>query len=422
MSQEAGMSELSIADLRAWLLRCAEVIAAHAEELTALDAAIGDADHGANMKRGMSAVQAALESGSFDTAGAMLKKTGMTLVSTVGGASGPLYGTFFMRMGAAAGSATSLDAQALAQAVAAGVEGIASRGRATTGEKTMIDAWSPALEALRAHPEDLAASTQAAARAADEGRAATEAMVATKGRASYLAERSAGHIDPGAASTALLLQALADVVAGEVAAQVPPAGAQARQDHAVQAPTEAPGSQGAESTGAGEPAAPSGQGGADAAAPTEAAAPAQADPPAAPSGVGIVLVSHSRALAQAAADLATQLVSSLDVVVEIAAGLPDGGLGTDGTAVARAITRVAGRPGNTGVLVLADLGSAIMSVEAALEQVEAPVAARTRLSAAPFVEGLVGAYAAAGIGRDLEAVAAEALVATSAKAAQVTGS
>lgn len=409
MSQGAG--ELSIADLRAWMLRCAEVIAAHAEELTALDAAIGDADHGANMKRGMSAVQAALESGSFDTAGAMLKKTGMTLVSTVGGASGPLYGTFFMRMGAAAGSATSLDARALAQAVAAGVEGIASRGRASTGEKTMIDAWSPALEALRAHPEDLAASTQAAARAADEGRAATEAMVATKGRASYLAERSVGHIDPGAASTALILQALADVVAGGGTAQAPSSSAQSRRERGVE-PTapDAPA----------EPTAASGRGSeAGAAAPAEDAEP---DGSAAPSGVGIVLVSHSRALAQAAADLAAQLVSSLDVVVEIAAGLPDGGLGTDGAAVAQAITRVADRPGNTGVLVLADLGSAIMSVEAALEQVEAPVAERTRLSAAPFVEGLVGAYAAAGIGRDLEAVAAEALVATSAKATRVTAS
>ncbi|MCR2052424.1 dihydroxyacetone kinase phosphoryl donor subunit DhaM [Actinomyces bowdenii] len=142
----------------------------------------------------------------------------------------------------------------------------------------------------------------------------------------------------------------------------------------------------------------------------------------APAAVGIVLVSHSRALAQAAADLATGLVAGLDVVVEIAAGLPDGGLGTDGAAVAAAITRVAQGRGGTGVLVLADLGSAIMSAEAALEQLEESVAARTRISAAPFIEGLVGAYAAAGIGRDLEAVAAEALTASAAKEAQVGAS
>nr|WP_243896315.1 dihydroxyacetone kinase [Actinomyces bowdenii] len=132
------------------------------------------------------------------------------------------------------------------------------------------------------------------------------------------------------------------------------------------------------------------------------------------------MVSHSRALAQAAADLATGLVAGLDVVVEIAAGLPDGGLGTDGSAVAAAITRVA--RGGTAVLVLADLGSAIMSAEAALEQLDAPVAARTRISAAPFIEGLVGAYAAAGIGRGLEAVAAEALTASAAKEAQIGAS
>ncbi|WP_308443657.1 PTS-dependent dihydroxyacetone kinase phosphotransferase subunit DhaM [Actinomyces capricornis] len=135
-----------------------------------------------------------------------------------------------------------------------------------------------------------------------------------------------------------------------------------------------------------------------------------------------MLVSHSRALAQAAADLATSLVAGLDVVVEIAAGLPDGGLGTDGSAVAAAITRVAQGRGSAGVLVLADLGSAIMSAEAALEQLEEPVAARTRISAAPFIEGLVGAYAAAGIGRDLDAVAAEALTASAAKEAQVGAS
>ena len=209
---------LSVADLEAWVRRSAELIGEHAEELTELDAAIGDADHGTNMKRGLAAAVDAVGAGGFTAADALLKKVGTTLVSTVGGAAGPLYGTFFLRTGSAlagrGGDLGRLDAQALVDGLEAGIGGIAARGRATTGEKTMLDAWSPALEALRTHPDDLAAGVAAAARAAAEGRDATKPMVATKGRASYLGERSAGHIDPGAASTALLLAALDDVVAG----------------------------------------------------------------------------------------------------------------------------------------------------------------------------------------------------------------
>ncbi|TFH51166.1 dihydroxyacetone kinase subunit L [Actinomyces viscosus] len=222
MTKDAGASRqtLDVVDLEAWVRRSAELITEHAEELTDLDAAIGDADHGTNMKRGLNAAADAVEAGSFPGADALLKKVGMTLVSTVGGASGPLYGTFFLRTGGALaghGSQDGVDARALADGLEAGVGGIAARGRATTGEKTMLDAWSPALEALRAHPDDLAEGVAAAARAAAEGRDATKPMVATKGRASYLGERSAGHIDPGAASTALLLAALDDVVAGRTA-------------------------------------------------------------------------------------------------------------------------------------------------------------------------------------------------------------
>ena len=222
MTQDAGTARqrLSVADLEAWVRRSAELITEHAEELTDLDAAIGDADHGANMKRGLAAAVDTVGAGGFTAADALLKKVGTTLVSTVGGASGPLYGTFFLRTGSAlAGQAGSdgLDAQALADGLEAGVGGIAARGRATAGEKTMLDAWRPALEALRAHPGDLAAGVAAAARAAEAGRDATKPMVATKGRASYLGERSVGHIDPGAASTALILAALDDVVAGRTA-------------------------------------------------------------------------------------------------------------------------------------------------------------------------------------------------------------
>ena len=222
MTQDAGTARqrLSVADLEAWVRRSAELITEHAEELTDLDAAIGDADHGANMKRGLAAAVDTVGAGGFTAADALLKKVGTTLVSTVGGASGPLYGTFFLRTGSAlAGQAGSdgLDAQALADGLEAGVGGIAAVARAAAGEKTMLDAWRPALEALRAHPGDLAAGVAAAARAAAAGRDATKPMVATKGRASYLGERSVGHIDPGAASTALILAALDDVVAGRTA-------------------------------------------------------------------------------------------------------------------------------------------------------------------------------------------------------------
>ena len=188
MTAEVGAARhsLSVADLATWVRRSAALIAEHAEELTDLDAAIGDADHGTNMKRGLAAAAEAVQAGSFASADALLKKVGTTLVSTVGGASGPLYGTCFLRAGGAVAGLEVLDAQALAGA----------------------------LEALRAHPGDLAAGVAAAAQAAAEGCEATKPMVATKGRASYLGERSVGHIDPGAASTVLLLTALDDVVAG----------------------------------------------------------------------------------------------------------------------------------------------------------------------------------------------------------------
>ena len=215
MTAEVGAARhsLSVADLATWVRRSAALIAEHAEELTELDAAIGDADHGTNMKRGLAAAAEAVQAGSFASADALLKKVGTTLVSTVGGASGPLYGTFFLRAGGAVAGLEVLDAQALAGALEAGVGGLAARGRATTGEKTMLDAWYPALEALRAG-DSLEAATAAAADAAEAGRDATVPMRATKGRASYLAERSEGHMDPGAASTALIVRALADVVAG----------------------------------------------------------------------------------------------------------------------------------------------------------------------------------------------------------------
>lgn len=199
------------AALERWLRAFADGIAAHADELTRLDSAIGDADHGANMARGTAAVLAKLDVSGGPAV--LLKQAGMTLVSTVGGASGPLYGTFFLRMAGAAGDADALDAAGLAAALRAGVDGVVARGKAGPGDKTMLDALLPALDALdaavAADPGDLAGALRAAADAAAAGRDATVPMQARKGRASYLGERSIGHQDPGATSAALLLETAA---------------------------------------------------------------------------------------------------------------------------------------------------------------------------------------------------------------------
>ena len=194
----------------AWLRSFAAAVHDNAGLLTELDSAIGDADHGSNMDRGMKAVVEALDAGSFETPDAMLKKVGMTLVSTVGGASGPLYGTFFLRFGAALQGVEDLSAEALGTALHAGVAGILTRGKAELEDKTMYDAWAPALEAYDAAVgEGVQAALAAAAKAAAEGRDATVPLVARKGRASYLGERSAGHQDPGATSTTMLLESAA---------------------------------------------------------------------------------------------------------------------------------------------------------------------------------------------------------------------
>lgn len=206
------MAGVDTAVLLDWIHRFRDAVTEKREWLTELDSAIGDADHGANMSRGMDAVVAKLDGGAPATVDELLKTVGMTLVSSVGGASGPLYGTLFLRMGMAAGPVADLDATALAASVRAGLDGIVARGKAEAGDKTMFDAMAPAVDALDAAVSggaDLAAATRAAAEAAAAGRDATEPLVARKGRASYLGERSAGHLDPGAASTTLLFETLA---------------------------------------------------------------------------------------------------------------------------------------------------------------------------------------------------------------------
>ncbi len=210
----AGIDTAVLAD---WVSRFGAAVAEKRDWLTELDSAIGDADHGANMARGMSAVGEKLAAGTPATVDELLKTVGMTLVSSVGGASGPLYGTFFLRTGMAAGAVSELDGPALAAALRAGLEGIVARGKAEAGDKTMFDAMAPAVDAFDAAlaaDSSVANAARAAAEAAAAGRDATLPLVARKGRASYLGERSAGHLDPGAASTAILFDTLADALAG----------------------------------------------------------------------------------------------------------------------------------------------------------------------------------------------------------------
>lgn len=208
------MSAVDAAALTAWVREFARLVHEQRDALTRLDAAIGDADHGANLDRGMTAAVAALEAQPADDPAAVLKTVATTLIKTVGGASGPLYGTFFLR---AAGALDGDDGRALAAAVRAGYEGVVARGKAERGDKTMLDALGPATDALEealGAGKPLADALGAAAEAAAAGRDATEPLVARKGRASYLGERSAGHVDPGAASATLLVQAAVTALAG----------------------------------------------------------------------------------------------------------------------------------------------------------------------------------------------------------------
>ncbi|MCM2415824.1 dihydroxyacetone kinase subunit DhaL [Streptomyces sp. RKAG290] len=188
---------------RRWMTTTAAAVDREAEHLTELDSAIGDADHGSNLQRGFTAVSAALEEEPPQTPGAVLMLAGRQLISTVGGASGPLYGTLLRRTGKALGDAATVTVAELAQALGSGVAAVAQLGGAQAGDKTMLDALLPAAEAL-------GTSFEAARDAAREGALATVPLQARKGRASYLGERSIGHQDPGATSAALLIAALAE--------------------------------------------------------------------------------------------------------------------------------------------------------------------------------------------------------------------
>ena len=199
----------------AWLKRVAQVLEENRDYLTQLDAAIGDADHGINMDRGFKKVMSQLPTVEDKDIGSILKTTGMALISSVGGAGGPLYGTFFMRAGMAVDRKMELTDDDLVTMLQAAVDGVIQRGKAQLGDKTMVDALLPAVEALKqalAEGADTITALERAVAAAEKGMKDTIPMVAKKGRASYLGERSAGHQDPGATSSYLILKALLDTL------------------------------------------------------------------------------------------------------------------------------------------------------------------------------------------------------------------
>lgn len=369
-----------------WLRRWAAEIAEHENHLTRLDAAIGDADHGSNLQRGMTAVVSQLDAQPPNTVREALTRAGLTLVSTVGGASGPLFGTLLLRTGTSIGEAASVAGADVVTALRAGAAGVRERGRAELGDKTLLDALEPAIEALDAAlatGASLADAASTAAIAARDARDATAPLLARRGRASYLGERSIGAVDPGAASASLLIDALAAALAESTPH------AEASTSSVETAPMVI----------GDRPA-----GGAPAATIDES-------PPARRRArVGLVLVSHSPALAEAAATLAREIVGADPPRIAIAAGRADGGTGTNATRVAAAISEASE---GAGVVVLTDLGSAVLSAEMALDLLAGRI--DVRVVPAAFVEGLLAAVVRAGAGDALDVVAAEASAALAPK-------
>jgi dihydroxyacetone kinase-like protein len=203
--------DISVAMLSRWIREFGRLVSLQKEQLNALDAAIGDADHGTNLERGFRAVTAELELVPQADRAGLLDHVGRTVVNKVGGAAGPLFGTFFLYLGDAVGNDPGLDSRRFARGLRAGLAGVVARGSAEAGDKTMYDALAPAVDAIEAAAVarlDLPDVLQAGRRAAESGRDATIEMLARKGRASYLGERSVGHQDPGATSAALLFTAL----------------------------------------------------------------------------------------------------------------------------------------------------------------------------------------------------------------------
>ncbi|MER5968247.1 dihydroxyacetone kinase subunit DhaL [Streptomyces sp. NPDC002055] len=367
-----------------WLDRATKVITEQAAQLTELDSAIGDADHGANLKRGFTSALAVVTAEPPGSPGALLKAFGTHLTNTVGGASGPLYGTVLRRAGRVLGDEDPVTPEALGEALAAAVAGVRRLGDSGPGDKTMVDALAPAAEAYSVAlgggaevPQALAAASQAAR----EGAEATVPLQARRGRASYLGERSIGHKDPGAASSALLITALYDVTATAGDEPAAPSGTGAVTGTAEAGAAEAAG--GAEETDDEEGAQPAATGTA--------------------AMVGVALVSHSRDVAAATAELAKALVGSgTPAPIGVAGGVEDGGIGTSATLIRDAIKHAdAGR----GVVVICDMGSAVLTVKALLAETGAAALPEgVRIADAPFVEGAVAALVTASAGADLDLV------------------
>lgn len=209
------MDRLTPVEVRSWMLSTASAIEQNAARLCDLDAAIGDGDHGANMTRGFAAIAKKLNDGAaFDDLGGLFKMVGMTLLSTVGGAAGPLYGGFFLDLGKQCVGKPAVEMAELPGLIEGGLADIKRRGKAEPGDKTMVDALTPAIAAMKEAGGDLATMTHAAADRARKAATDTAPLLARKGRASYLGERSIGHEDPGANSAALLLEALAQSCRG----------------------------------------------------------------------------------------------------------------------------------------------------------------------------------------------------------------
>jgi len=201
-------------DVLEYLQRAAKVIKENKEYLTELDSAIGDADHGINMDRGFQAILNNFKSLEDKDIGSILKSSGMFLISSVGGAGGPLYGTAFMQAGSVLAGKLEIDGQDILQALEAALKGVIMRGKASKGDKTMIDAIDPAIEAMKkalSNGSDVVNALEEAASAAEQGMKETIPMLAKKGRASYLGERSIGHQDPGATSSCLLIKLMSEM-------------------------------------------------------------------------------------------------------------------------------------------------------------------------------------------------------------------
>ncbi len=387
---------LDTACFRRWLTETTRLVRRDSARLTELDAVIGDGDHGANLVRGFGAVGTAVAEARPATPGALLALAGTTLTNTVGGASGPLFGTALRRTGKVLGDRPAPTGIELAGALDAGLRSVQKLGGAEVGDATLVDALAPGVAALAEATgagRPLREALDEACRAAREGAEATAGLQARKGRASYLGERSIGHQDAGAHSVALLMEALRTAV--ETA------------DADIRAETEAEAEAGPETP-----------------APTEARREAQAEPEAATAAVaeagtgaasgpaagrstrtgrvGVVLVSHSAAVAAAVADLSGALLGSLEAgPLAVAGGTQDGGTGTSAALILAAVHQV---DEGQGVAVLCDMGSAVLTMKSLLADEQAPLPAGTRIVDAPFLEGAVAVTLTSALGGDLDAV------------------